>query len=93
MVVYKVTFYTLSNEILKRFKHLVQILMISKILFFKQVLEGMLFCGSHLGFESTLFCMTTDVADGSEILVELYVALFRLCNNCNHLHVLAYKPV
>ena len=45
-----------------------------------------LFCGGHLGFEPNLFFMTTDESDGSEVLVELYVALFRECNNCYRWH-------
>ena len=52
-----------------------------------------LFCGGHLGFEPSLFFMTTDEAVGSEVLVELYIALFRVCNNCYHVHMLVRKPV
>ena len=51
-----------------------------------------LFCGGHLGFFLPIFfkpslffsnyLMTTDEAGGSEVLGELYVALFREYNNC-----------
>ena len=32
-----------------------------------------------------LFFMATDEADGSEVVVVLYVALFRGCYNCYHM--------
>ena len=52
-----------------------------------------LFCGGHLGFESSLFFVTTDETNGSEVLAELYVALFRECNNCYRVYMLVHKPV
>ena len=37
-----------------------------------------LFCDGHLGFDPSLFFVATDEADGSEVVVVLYVALFVL---------------
>ena len=52
-----------------------------------------LFCDDYLGFEPSLFFMTTDEADGFGVLIELCVALFRECNNCYRVHMLVHKPV
>ena len=64
-------------------------------------LKVTLFYGGHLGFFLPTFLkpvlqyylMTTDEADGSEVLGELYVALFRECNNCYQVNILVHKPV
>ena len=52
-----------------------------------------LFCGGHLGFEFSLFFITSEEADGSDVLVELYVTLFRECYNCYRVHMLVHKPL
>lgn len=61
--------------------------------FFKHVLEVTLFYVGHLDFEPSLFFMTTDEADGSQVLVAMYVTLFREYDNCYRVHVLVHKPV
>ena len=37
--------------------------------------------------------MSTDEAGGSEVLVELYVALLRECNNWYRVQMFVHKPV
>ena len=55
-----------------------------------------LFCGGHLGFEPSQFfsnyLTTTDDADDSEVLVELYTVLFCECNNCYRVQMLVHRP-